>query len=85
MTFSVYCSVFAHQEVTHLEQAADPARIREAVGRIEWALRRTSRDMGESRDPGFRLWYEDVLGVFYEIDEDTLRVDILYVGLARRH
>jgi hypothetical protein len=86
MTYSVIWKFSASQEVLRIEQAADdPARVRASVERIEWALRRTPRDMGESRDPGFRLWYEDVLGVFYEIDENALRVEVLYVGPSRRN
>lgn len=48
-------------------------------------LRRMARDLGESREPGFRLWYEDVLGVFYRIDEDAMRVEVLFAGPSRRH
>ncbi len=85
MTFSVIWSPLALQEANRLEHlASDPARIRAAQDRIDWALRRTPRDMGESRDPGFRLWYEDVLGVYYRIDEDNMRVEVLYAGPARR-
>jgi hypothetical protein len=47
-------------------------------------LRRYPRDLGESRDPGERLWYEDVPGVYYRIDEDALRVEVLFCGPARR-
>ena len=54
------------------------------MARIDWALRRAPRDHGESRAPGFRLWYEDVLGVYYHIDEDNMRVEVLYAGPARR-
>ena len=86
MTFSVVWSVFALQDLTRIEQSADdPGRVRAAVTRMEFALRRMGRDLGESRDPGFRLWYEDVLGVFYRIDETAMRIEILYVGPARRH
>ncbi len=85
MTFAVVWSLFALQEVTRLEQTADdPARIRAAQDRIDFALRRTPRDMGESRDPGFRLWYEDVLAVYYRIDEAALRVEVLAAGPTRR-
>ena len=39
-----------------------------------------------NREPeGFRLWYEDVLGVFYRIDEDTMRLEVLFTGQSRRH
>jgi len=85
MTYIVIWKLSASQEVTRLEFAADdPAAIRQAAARIDWALRRTPREMGESRSPGFRLWYEDVLGVFYQLDEDNLRVEILYAGPTRR-
>lgn len=85
MTFSVVWRLAALQAVTRSEQAAaDPARIRAAQDRIDWALRRTPRDVGESRDPGFRIWYEDVLGVFYRIDDENLRVEVLFAGPARR-
>jgi hypothetical protein len=86
MTFAVVWSVIALQEVTRLEQAADdPAAVREAQDRIDFALRRYPREMGESRSPGFRLWYEDVLGVYYRIDETALSVEILFAGPTRRH
>jgi hypothetical protein len=40
--------------------------------------------MGESREPDCRIWYEDVLGVYYKIDEVAMRVEVLYAGPARR-
>ncbi|MBA4063432.1 MAG: hypothetical protein C0501_06910 [Isosphaera sp.] len=86
MTFSVVWRLVALQAVTRLEQAAaDPARIRAAQDRIDWVLRRFPQDVGEDRDPGFRLWYEDVLGVYYRVDEDAMRVEVLFAGPARRH
>lgn len=86
MTFAVVWKLSASRDVTRVEQAdADPGRVRAAVARIDWALRRTPRDMGESRGPGFRLWYEDVLGVYYHIDEAAMRVEVLYAGPSRRH
>lgn len=65
--------------------AADPAVVREAAARVDYLLRRMARDLGESRAEGFRLWYEDVLGVFYHIDEDAMRVEVLFAGPSRRH
>ena len=56
-----------------------------AQDRIDYLLRRFARDLGESRAPGFRLWYEDLLGVFYRIDEEAMRVEVLFVGPSRRH
>jgi hypothetical protein len=86
MTFTVVWSLFALQEVTRIEQAADdPAAVRASQDRIDFALRRMPRDMGESRSRGYRLWYEDVLGVFYRIDEEAMRVEILAAGPALRH
>jgi len=86
MTYAVIWRLSAVQAVTRVEQAGgDPARVRAATARIDWSLRRTPRDMGESRDPGFRIWYEDVLGVYYRIDEAAMRVEILFAGPARRH
>lgn len=85
MTYSVVWSVFALQELARVERAAtDPAAVRAAASRIDFALRRTPSDMGESRSPGFRVWYEDVLGVYYRIDATALRVEILLIGPARR-
>ena len=85
MTYSVFWSLTALQTVTALEQtAADSTRVRAAQDRIDWALRRTPRDLGESRDPGYRVWYEDVLGVYYHVDGDNLRVEGLLAGPARR-
>ena len=72
--------------MTRLEQVADdPAAVRAAQDRIDYMLRRWARDLGESRDPGFRLWYGDMLGVFYRIDEEAMRVEVLFAGPARRH
>lgn len=54
---------------------------------MEYMLRRAPRDMGESRSSrsrGFRVWYEDVLGMYYRIDEAAMRVEVLLVGPARR-
>ncbi len=85
MTFSVVWEMAALRAATALEQAlGDPARVRAAQDRIDWALRRTPRDMGESREPGYRLWYEDVLGVYFRIDEGEMRVEVLYAGPSRR-
>jgi len=84
MTFTVAWSVAALQEVTRLDQsAADPA-VERAQDRIDYLLRRIPRDLGESWRPGYRLWYEDVLGVFYRIDEDANRVEVLFAGPVRR-
>ena len=86
MTFAVVWSVVASVDfASMLANADDPARIREAAARIDFMLRRMARDLGESRGLGYRLWYEDVLGVFYSIDEDAMRVEVLFAGPSRRH
>jgi hypothetical protein len=41
--------------------------------------------MGESRAGEARLWYWDVLGVYYTVDYAALAVTVLLVGPARRH
>ncbi|MDY3556117.1 hypothetical protein R5W24_005280 [Gemmata sp. JC717] len=85
MTFTVTWRLTATFEVSRIEAAADdPAAVRAAAARIDWVLRRTPRDMGESRDQGYRLWYEDVPGVYYRVDDNNLRVEVLYAGPSRR-
>lgn len=61
-----------------------PDRIRQAAEYIDYALRRMPRDMGESREPGYRVWYGDVLGVRYFLDETRDVVNIVAVAPARR-
>jgi hypothetical protein len=85
MTYAVVWSMAAIGQLNRiLQAAADPALVHAATNRIDYALRRTPRDMGESRDRGYRLWYEDVLGVWYSIDEGQLLVRIDLVCLSRR-
>jgi hypothetical protein len=85
MTFSVVWSAVAERDFgAVLANADDPAVVREAAARVDYLLRRFARDLGESRAPGFRVWYEDVLGVFYRIDEDAMRVEVLFAGPSRR-
>ena len=83
MTYSVIWSLVALQAVTHLEQVDDPVRIRAAQDRIDWALRRTPRDVGESRFADFRIWYEDVLGVYDRVDDTAMRVEGLFAVTTR--
>jgi hypothetical protein len=85
MTFAVVWSANAERDFAILAHADDPAAVREAAARVDYMLRRWARDLGESRAEGYRLWYEDVLGVFYRIDEGAMRVEVLFAGPARRH
>jgi hypothetical protein len=85
MTYSVVWAAAMVQELARIQAAAaDPAAVAAAANRIDFALRRTPHDMGESREPGFRLWYEDVLGVRYRVNDDTMRVEVVAVGPSRR-
>lgn len=85
MTFTVIWRFSASQELDAAIAASDdPAAARAAAARVDYLLRRMARDLGESREKGFRLWYEDVLGVFYRIDEDAMRVEVLFAGPSRR-
>lgn len=86
MTYAVIWAMDAIRELSRIEQAADhPPAVRQAANRVDYALRRTPNDMGESRDGNERLWYEDELGVWYNVDDVRMRVDVLAVGLSRRH
>ena len=86
MTFTVIWKKSAIQQLVLTEaNADDPGRIREAAARVDFQLRRMARDLGESRASGYRVWYEDVLGVFYHIDDEAMRVEVLFVGPSRRH
>jgi hypothetical protein len=55
-----------------------------AAGWIDYTLRRVPNDMGESREAGERVWYSDLLGVYYRVDDAAGTVRIQSVGLARR-
>ena len=45
---------------------------------------RPPHDMGESRSAGDRLWFEDVLGVYYTVDDVNMQVEVLFAGPTRR-
>ena len=86
MTYAVVWSLIAVQQLGRvLVAAADPLAVERAAAFMEYMLRRHPSDMGESRSPGFRVWYEDVLRLYYRIDDAALRVEILFAGPARRH
>lgn len=86
MNYTVTWRLSAIQQLgTVSAGAADPAVVQTAAARVDYFLRRLAPDLGESRAPGFRVWYAEVLGVFYRIDEGAHRVEVLFVGPARRH
>jgi hypothetical protein len=85
MTCTVIWRLSATRQLAEVvATAADPALVRAAAARVDYMLRRLAPDVGESRAPGFRLWYETVLGVFYRVDEDAMRVEVLFAGPSRR-
>ena len=55
MTYSVVWAMAALRAAAAVAQAVDAARVRTAQDRIDFMLRRYPRDMGESREPGYRL------------------------------
>jgi hypothetical protein len=57
---------------------------REAVW-MDSILRRYPFAMGESRFGADRIWYADVIGIWYRIDDVAMTVQVLSVGPARRH
>ena len=87
MTYTVTWALSAHELLAQLIATADNTdRIRQAAAWVDYSLRRHPFDLGESRSsPGERLWYEDVLGVYFFTDRDRLTVRVVSVGPARRH
>lgn len=87
MTYTVTWSLAAIEALAQLVASADdPERIRRASEWVDYSLRRHPFDLGESRvSLRHRLWYEDVLGVYFIADRDRLTVRVISVGPARRH
>jgi hypothetical protein len=65
--------------------AADPSSVRQAADFFDYALRRDPLNMGESRSGKARLWYWDVIGIYFIVDDEAMLVEVLLVGPARRH
>jgi hypothetical protein len=57
---------------------------REAVW-MDSILRRFPANVGESRFGRFRVWYGDVIGIWYRVDDVAMTVTIISAGPARRH
>jgi hypothetical protein len=85
MTYAVTWSVAALAQLARVAATlADPAAAdREAVW-VDSILRRYPLAVGESRFGAFRLWYADVLGLWYSVDDNAMTVRIVSVGPARR-
>ncbi|MCI0703549.1 MAG: hypothetical protein L0241_20910 [Planctomycetia bacterium] len=83
---SVTWTLAAIQQLAALvANATDPVSVRQAGAWVDYTLRRIPLNVGESRRPGYRTWYADVLGVYYHLDEDAYRVRVISIGPARRH
>jgi hypothetical protein len=86
MTYIVTWTLVATQQLsTLIANAADPDSVRQAGAWVDYTLRRIPLNVGESRSRDYRLWYGDVLGIFYKVDEDNNRVRVISIGPARRH
>ena len=86
MTYVVTWHPVAIQQLARLvANATDPASVQKAGEWVDYTLRRIPLNVGESRVRGYRLWYGDVLGVYYHVDEDACRVRVVSIGPARRH
>ena len=85
MKFSVYWNMKAIAEFERVS-AAHPAPevVRQESTWFDYSLRRIPGDLGESRAGNARLWFGDHLGAYFTVDDNTLRVQILAVGPARR-
>ncbi|MFO0852094.1 MAG: hypothetical protein U0871_26550 [Gemmataceae bacterium] len=92
MTWVVTWAAATSAEIVRIAALrGDPAAVDQAVQRMDWVLRRYPTDMGESRvpalravGPDLRVWFGDVLGVLYQVDDVAMRVEVLAVGPARR-
>ena len=85
MTYTVTWSAGATADLVRFgpELGTPPAADREAVW-MDTILRRYPNNMGESRWGNHRIWYADVIGVWYVVDDDALTVRILSAGPAGR-
>ncbi len=86
MTYIVTWSLAALTQLAQIAAAhPDPTAVdREAVW-MDSILRRYPLAMGESRFESFRLWYADLIGLWYAVDDNAMTVRIISAGPARRH
>ena len=85
MTFIVVWAVAAIDELSRIERlAVDPASVHAESVWLDRTLRRYPRDLGESRNPGYRVWFGDAIGAYFFVDEVANRVEVLKLGPARR-
>jgi hypothetical protein len=86
MTFLVTWAVAALTELAAVVAShGDPRAVDDAARWVDYTLRRVPFDVGESRQTlNVRVWYGDVLGVYYFVDPDAMTVRVLAVAPARR-
>ena len=85
MTYLVTWAVIAHQLLERLIAAADdPTEARSLARWIDYTLRRTPRDQGESRSPGYRIWFVGPFTVYFHVDDVAYTVRVISVGPSRR-
>jgi hypothetical protein len=85
MTYRVLWKLTAIQQLNAIAvDAVDPVSIRQAAAFVDYALRRDPLNMGESRSGRDRLWYWDVLGIYFRVNEAELLVEVLLVGPSKR-
>jgi hypothetical protein len=85
MTYLLTWELSAILELGRIERASrDPASVKKAGEWVDYTLRRIPLNVGESRFGKYRLWYGDVLGVYFEVDPDAMTVKVLAVEPAVR-
>ncbi|MBX9580087.1 MAG: hypothetical protein K2X87_07225 [Gemmataceae bacterium] len=63
----------------------DRRAVDQAAQWVDYTLRRIPYEVGESRQSAdVRLWYGDVLGVYYHVNPAALTVRVASVAPARR-
>jgi hypothetical protein len=63
----------------------DQAAVDQALVWTDYTLRRIPLEVGESRSRlTERVWYGDILGVAYVVDDQAMTVRVVSVGPARR-
>ncbi len=83
--FAVEWHTYAILKLAQIEREAEnPESVRAAAAHMDFNLRRMPHDMGESRETPYRVWYADVLGLYYRVDDDANKVIVLNAAKARR-
>ena len=86
MTYLVTWSMVALTQLPRIATAhGDAAAVDQALVWMDYTLRRIPFEVGESRSRiAERVWYGDVLGVAYVVNDVEMTVRIVSVGLSRR-